>query len=93
MNHKRAKAFYESVIEKEILVTSIPVLVEAWLLIEARLGAFAANRLWQSILEGLFEILECDHESLKMAFAIEKKYEKAGFGIVDATCFALCEKT
>lgn len=92
VNHRSAQAFYRDVVEKEILATSLPVLIEAWLLIKARLGLFAANRLWQSILEGIFEILELDVESLKHAFAIENKYPKAGFGIVDATCFALCEK-
>lgn len=92
VNHQRAEAFYKDSVEKETLATSIPVLVEAWLLIEARLGAFAANKLWQSMLEGIVEILELDHETLKLAFAIENKYLKSGFGIVDTTCFALCEK-
>ena len=92
INYHRAEAFYRNKIEKETFVTSIPVLVEAWLLIEARLGAFAANKLWESILEGVFEILELDQQSLKDAFEIEQKYHKAGFGIVDATCFAICEK-
>lgn len=92
LNHNNARRFYEGVAGKESLVISLPVLTEAWLLIEARLGRYFANKLWQAAIEGVFEILELEREDLKVAFEIEKRYEKAGFGFVDAICFALCEK-
>lgn len=77
---------------KESLAVSLPILTEAWLLIEARLGHHLADRLWKSVLDGVFELLEIDRDDLGKALEIETKYSKAGFGIVDATCFVLCEK-
>ncbi len=77
---------------KETFAVSLPILTEAWLLIEARLGRHFANQIWQSASEGVFEILEVDKGDMKKALDIEKKYHAADFGIVDATCFALCEK-
>lgn len=92
INHSNAKKFYKRMIGREVLSTSLPVLTEAWLLIQARLGDYYANKLWKSASEGIFEILELGRDDLGMALEIENKYQKAGFGFVDSTCFALCEK-
>jgi predicted nucleic acid-binding protein len=92
INHSNAKEFYEGVVGKESLALSLPVLTEAWLLIEARLGEHLANSLWQSVSEGVFELLELDLNDLSRAREIDRRYSKARFGLVDATCFALCEK-
>jgi len=74
------------------LTISLPILTEAWLLIEARLGSYLANTFWKSALEGIFEFLELELDDLRKALQIENKYPKARFGIVDSTCFVLCEK-
>ncbi len=92
INHIGARKFYEGIAGKEILCTTIPILTESWLLIEARLGSYFANRLWMSASKGIFEILEIERPDLENALKIESKYQKAGFGFVDSTCFALCEK-
>ncbi len=92
VNHVAAGKFYRKVAGKEILCTSISVLTEAWLLIDARLGNYFANQLWKGICDGALEILPLEREELQMALEIENKYGGAGFGFVDATCFALCEK-
>ncbi len=42
--------------------------------------------------EGVFELLDLDIDDLGKARQIENRYSKANFGIVDATCFFLCEK-
>lgn len=91
-NHAGAKKFYEKVIEKKTLYTSLPILTETWLLTNARLGSYFANRLWASVSKGIFEILELERNDLENALNIENKYPKAGFSFVDSTCFALCEK-
>lgn len=91
-NHIGARRFYETVIGKETLSISLPILTEVWLLIDARLGPYFANRLWQSITEGVFEILDLNKSDIHKALEIERRYEKAGFGFVDSTCFALCER-
>jgi len=92
INHNEAKGFYKKVVGKETLCTSLPVLTEAWLLIEARVGVYFANRLWMSVSQGIFDILELDRDDLVNAFKIENKYRESGFGFIDSTCFALCEK-
>ncbi len=92
VNHKQAKELYKNLAGKEVLCTSLPVLTEAYLLIDARLGNYFANRLWKGICDGVLEILPVESEELKMALEIESKYGDIGFGFVDATCFALCEK-
>lgn len=71
---------------------SLPILTEAWLLTEARLGGYFADKLWKAASEGILDLLELDQGDLKKALDIEQKYHDAGFGIVDATSFALCEK-
>lgn len=92
LNHTEARRFYEKIAGKEVLCASLPILTEAWLLIEARLGSYFANKLWESASKGVFEILELERGDLERAFEIENKYSKAGFGFIDSTCFALCEK-
>ncbi|MCL6449140.1 MAG: PIN domain-containing protein [Armatimonadetes bacterium] len=92
VNHGEASKFYRGVAGKEILCISLPILTEAWLLIDARLGSFFANQLWKGICGGALEILPLEKEELQMAFEIESKYRDSGFGFIDATCFALCEK-
>lgn len=92
LNHLKAKNFYEKVIDKESLCICLPVLTEAWLLIDARLGTYFANKVWKAVIDGVFDILQVDIEDMNLAFEIERKYEKAGFGFVDSLCFALCER-
>lgn len=92
INHRTAREFYKSVAGKKMLCISLPVLTEAWLLIEARLGAHFANRLLKAVCDGAFEILPLGTEELQMALAIDGEYADAGFGFVDSTCFALCER-
>lgn len=92
INHSSAKRFYETLAGRDTLSISVPILTEAYLLIDARLGTYFANRLWQSAIEGVFEILELNKNDIRRAFEIERKYQKAGFGFVDSTCFSLCER-
>lgn len=92
VNHSRASEFYRSAAGREVFCLTLPVLAEAWLLIEARLGRYYADRLWEAVCDGAFEILPLEREDLVSALEIERKYRDAGFGFVDATCFALCEK-
>ena len=91
-NHRQARACYEAAIRREVFALSLPVLTESWLLLEARLGCFFANKVWEAVNSGVFEMLDLERDDLKAAWEIEQKYRDAGFGFVDATCFALCEK-
>lgn len=91
-NHESAGMLYRKVVGEEVLYISLPIMTEAWLLVASRLGTHFADKLWGAVLEGVFEILAVDEHDLKSAFEIERKYHKAGFGFVDSTCFALCER-
>lgn len=91
-NHTSAKKYYGGIARQDILAVSLPILTEAWLLIDARIGSFFANKLLESSTKGVFEILEIDRNILNIALEIDRKYKQAGFGFVDCTCFALCEK-
>lgn len=90
--HLKAKQYYESIFEKAILVTSLPVAVETWQFLETRQGYLYANRFWRAILDGFAEILPIDGSIFHHALEIETKYSDAKFGLVDCTTFALCER-
>lgn len=92
INHEEAKKFYQKIVGKESLVILIPVLTEAWLLIDARLGIHFANKIWQAATNGIFEIIDLKQEDLRGALEIENKYKEVGFGFIDAACFYICEK-
>lgn len=92
INHEKAKSFYKDIIEKDFICTSLPILTETWLLIDARLGSYFADKFMLSIAKGIIEILDIEQEDINKALDIEIKYKEAGFGFVDTTCFALCEK-
>jgi predicted nucleic acid-binding protein len=92
VNHRVASEFYRDAAGREVFCLSLPILAEAWLLIEARLGAYFADRLWEAVCDGVFEILPLEREDLASALDIERKYRDEGLGFVDATCLALCEK-
>lgn len=90
-HHRHARTVHEHT-RQEDLVTSLPILTEAWFLIKSRLGYHFANRVWDDVVKGAFELLEANEEDLARAQAIEKKYREAGLGFVDSISFALCEK-
>lgn len=91
-NHQSAKHYYETIAGNAVLCISLPILTEACLLIEARLGLYFVHKFWESVLNGIFEVLAIDKNVLNLAFDVEKKYKNSDFGFVDSTCFAICEK-
>ena len=91
-NHKAAAGWYRSVAGKKQLVLTQPLLTETWLLISARLGSYYADSFWESVTVGVFGVIELDPADLQAALKIEKKYEDANLGFVDATSLAACER-
>jgi predicted nucleic acid-binding protein len=69
----------------------VSVLTEAALLVEARLGMAFVRRLWDDVLDGVFEPLAVTPQVLALARAIDRRYGDANFGLVDCSCLALCE--
>jgi len=74
------------------LVTSEYVLVEAFILIEARLGAEAALRFWGGIRAGAALLVGVLGRDLAQAWSIVHAWPDHRFGLVDATSFALMER-
>jgi len=91
INHERASQFYKSVAGKKEFVILSPILVESWLLLEARLGNHVAQRFLQSIKDGVFVFREITLDEISRALEIEKKYDTVEFGFIDAVCFAFAE--
>lgn len=91
-NHKAAAGWYRQAAGSEQLVLTQPLLTEAWLLIAGRLGAFYADAFWESVVSGTFSVIELGADDLGRALEIERKYEDAGLGFVDATSLAVCER-
>lgn len=91
-NHFRAIKIYEKMVEKEVLCTSIPVVVETWFLLNSRLNAFCADEFLRSVSDGLFELLAVDLNEVSEGLKIKEKYNDSGFSFVDVISFVICEK-
>ncbi len=68
------------------------VLVETWLLLNNRLGRFAAERFWDGIRQGAAEIEKVTPADLEAAWAIGTAFADQSFSIVDRTSFAVMER-
>ena len=59
-HHPDAKKFYQENAGKVVWAISQTILTESWLLLEARLGNYFATKVWESVCDGVFELLEID---------------------------------
>ncbi len=91
-HHEEAFSFFRQVQGRDVLAIPIPVLTEAALLIEARLGIRPVRALWDDMLDGAFELMTVSVDTLALARQIDRRYADASLGLVDAICLALCEQ-
>jgi len=91
-HHRAARLFFHRVRSNEVLAVPLPVVVEAMLFMEARLGARAPRALWDDLVDGVFHVLAISDETLAAAREIDRRYESAKLGFVDCTSLALCEQ-
>ncbi len=91
-HHQQARSFFQQAQKRETFGVPMPVVVEATLLLEARLGMRAARALWDDVINGIFETFQVGHDTFVMAREIDRKYADANLGLVDCTCLALCEQ-
>ncbi len=91
-HHREARSFFRRVRGHEVLAVPQPVLVEAVLFLESRLGMKAVRALWDDVINGVFQVLSVSDDLLARARAIDRKYADANLGLVDCTCLALCEQ-
>ena len=88
LHNSRAK---EILATGEPLVTSDHVLVEAWMLINRRIGNRAADRFWAG-LRGTAEIEPVAAADLEIAWRIGEDFPDQEFSIVDRTSFAVMQR-
>ena len=91
-NHKRASAYYKENIKKETFIITTPILIECWFLIESRLGNFFSQKFLDSVYSNIFLLKEINYADFENALRINKKYDTAGFGLVDSLSFAFIER-
>ena len=86
VGHARARAVLGT---NETLVTSDHVLVEAWLLMQRRVGQTTADAFWAAISAGSLELEIVGRADLEAASAIGTGFPDQAFSIVDRTSFAV----
>jgi len=91
-HHAEAVAFFRKAHPAGGFVLPLTVLVEAALLIEARLGMRPVRALWDDVGAGIFELLPVGDQTIALARQIDRRYTDLNLGLVDATCLALCEE-
>jgi predicted nucleic acid-binding protein len=85
-NHKCAAAYYKENIKEETFI------IECWFLIESRLGAFFSQKFLDAVHSNIFVLREISYVDFENALTINKKYDTAGFGLVDSLSFAFIER-
>jgi predicted nucleic acid-binding protein len=73
----------------EPLVTSDHVLVETWLVLNARLGRSVADGFWEGIRTGVARIEPVERGDLERAWSIGQDFPDQAFSIIDRTSFAV----
>jgi predicted nucleic acid-binding protein len=68
------------------------VLIETWLLLNARLGRSAAERFWGGTRSGVVEVEKVTPADLEAAWSIGEVFSDQAFSIVDRTSFAVMER-
>jgi predicted nucleic acid-binding protein len=91
-NHKCAAAYYKENIKEETFIITTPILIECWFLIESRLGAFFSQKFLDAVHSNIFVLREISYVDFENALTINKKYDTAGFGLVDSLSFAFIER-
>ena len=72
----------------EPLVTTDHVLVETWLLINARRGHGLADQFWRGIRSGIARVENTTPSDLEVAWQIGERFPDQGFSLADRTSFA-----
>lgn len=88
-HHPRAR---EILAGGDRLIASDHVLVEAWLLMQRRLGRAAAERFWAGMRSGPATIEPVTGADLEAAWSIGRDFGDEPFSIVDRTSFAVMER-
>ena len=91
-HHGRAAATFEARGTRGDLVTTDHVVIEAWLLLHARLGRGEALRFWDAMATGVVTVLGALASDFASARRIAQEWPDQDFSIVDCTSFAVMER-
>lgn len=73
-------------------MTTDHVVVETWLLVNARISRFVALQFWERIRVSDIHIEFVAFADLEMAWEVCKRFEDQDFSIVDASSFVVLER-
>ncbi|MFA5809387.1 MAG: PIN domain-containing protein [Thermoleophilia bacterium] len=92
-HHKTATSWYAAAREAEntLAITQL-IMAESWCMVERRKNSFYADKLWELMLSGFFNILDLDAADLATSLDIRIKYSDSKMSLVDATTLAICER-
>ena len=76
-NHKRVASFFLRSVGQEVFAISLPVLTEAWYLLDSRVNSKAADSVLRAVTGKGFHLLDMDARDVAMARDINEKYEDA----------------
>lgn len=73
-------------------MTTDHVLVESWLLLNARLSRTAAERFWEELRGGVAAVEPVTAADLEVAWAAQRDFQDQAFSLVDRTSFAVMQR-
>jgi predicted nucleic acid-binding protein len=91
-HHCEARATFEARGKAGDLVTTDHVVVETWLLLNARLGRDGALRFWDAMGTGVVKVVGVAAADFARARKIAHQWPDQDFSIVDCTSFAAMER-
>jgi predicted nucleic acid-binding protein len=92
-HHEQARAVFEVRGELGDLVTTDAIVIETWLLLNARRGRSPAMRFWDSLESGVVRVLGVAGVDFAAGRRIAREWPDQSFSLVDCTTFALMERT
>lgn len=87
--HSRARKYFDEACLDFQFFTSEYVLVEAWSLLNAKLGKAIADQFWDWLLSGMVCLIGVDSEDLRDGRAISRRFMDQSFSLVDCVSFQI----
>lgn len=87
--NERSRAALE---QADGLITSDQVVAETWLLLNARIGRYAAQSFWAGVRDGAVEMATVGAADMDRAWRIAEDFPDQGFSLVDMTSFVVMER-
>lgn len=90
--HHEATAFLKTHLRESAWLTTHPIMMETWALINRRLGRAAAMTFWERLRSGGVEVVPLEAADWEAAWRIAIAFPDQDFSVVDCTSFAIMER-